>query len=73
MLVSQWPTRSHQSSDSWPIRPIGCVAAEARSWHRRCADEDIPMLLKQTIRLDPFVIRRGYPDDDATGTRPAMS
>jgi hypothetical protein len=35
------------------------AAAEARSWHRRHADEDIPPLLKQAIRLDPFIIRRG--------------
>jgi hypothetical protein len=35
------------------------AAAEARSWHRRHADEDIPPLLKQAIRLDPFMIRRG--------------
>jgi hypothetical protein len=32
MLVSQWPTRSHQSSDSWPTRPIGCVLGT--SWGR---------------------------------------
>ena len=90
MLVSQWPTRSHQSSDSWPSRPIGCVLGT--SWRRsraiyghitrppkrgagtrRHAGKDIPPLLKQAIRLDPSSIRRGYPDDDATGTRPAMS
>jgi hypothetical protein len=35
------------------------AAAEARSWHRRYADEDIAPLLKQAIRLDPFIIRRG--------------
>jgi hypothetical protein len=35
------------------------AAAEARSWRRRYADEDIPPLLKQAIRLDPFIIRRG--------------
>ena len=36
------------------------AAAEATSWHRRHADKDIPPLLKQAIRLDPFIIiRRG--------------
>jgi hypothetical protein len=35
------------------------AAAEASSWHRRHADKDIPSLLKQAIRLDPFIIRRG--------------
>jgi hypothetical protein len=35
------------------------AAAEARSWHRRHADKDILPLLKQAIRLDPFIIRRG--------------
>jgi hypothetical protein len=35
------------------------AAAEARRWRRRYADEDIPSLLKQAIRLDPFTIRRG--------------
>jgi hypothetical protein len=35
------------------------AAAEARSWRRRYADADIPPLMKQAIRLDPFAIRRG--------------
>jgi hypothetical protein len=35
------------------------AAAEARSWLRRHADKDIAPLLKQAIRLDPFIIRRG--------------
>lgn len=35
------------------------AAAEARRWRRRYADGDIPPLLKQVIRLDPFTIRRG--------------
>jgi hypothetical protein len=35
------------------------AAAEAKSWYRRHADKDIPPLLKQAIRLDPFIIRRG--------------
>ena len=34
------------------------AAAEARRWRRRYPDEDIPRLLKQAIRLDPFSIRR---------------
>ena len=34
------------------------AAAEARRWRRRYADRDIPPLLKQAIRLDPFTIRR---------------
>jgi hypothetical protein len=34
------------------------AAAEARSWRRRYADADIPPLMKQAIRLDPFTIRR---------------
>jgi len=35
------------------------AAAEAGRWRRRYADRDIPPLLKQAIRLDPFLIRRG--------------
>jgi hypothetical protein len=35
------------------------AAAEAGRWRRRFANEDIPPLLKQAIRLDPFTIRRG--------------
>jgi hypothetical protein len=35
------------------------AAADARRWRRRYADGDIPPLLKQAIRLDPFTIRRG--------------
>ena len=35
------------------------AAAEARRWRRRHADEDISPPLKQAIRLDPFIIRRG--------------
>jgi hypothetical protein len=35
------------------------AAAEATRWRRRYADGDIPPLLKQAIRLDPFTIRRG--------------
>jgi hypothetical protein len=40
-------------------RWIHQAAAEARSWYRRHADQDIPTLLKHAIRLDPFIIRRG--------------
>jgi hypothetical protein len=35
------------------------AAAEARSWLRRHGDKDVPARLKQAIRLDPFIIRRG--------------
>jgi hypothetical protein len=35
------------------------AAADVRRWRRRHADGDIPPLLKQTIRLAPFTIRRG--------------
>lgn len=35
------------------------AAADARRWRHRYADGDIPPLLKQVIRLDPFTIRRG--------------
>jgi hypothetical protein len=35
------------------------AAADAKRWRRRYADGDIPPLLKQAIRLDPFTIRRG--------------
>ena len=35
------------------------AAADARRWRRRYGDGDIPPLLKQAIRLDPFTIRRG--------------
>jgi hypothetical protein len=42
-------------ADLW----IHQAAAEAIRWRRRYADEDIPPLLKQAIRLDPFTLRRG--------------
>ena len=41
-------------ADMW----INQAAFDARRWRRRYADKDIPHLLKQTIRLDPFTIRR---------------
>ena len=41
-------------ADLW----TGQAAADARRWRRRHADEDIPSLLKQAIRLEPFTIRR---------------
>ena len=34
------------------------AAADAAGWRRRHRDEDIPRLLKETIRFEPFVIRR---------------
>ena len=37
----------------------GQAAADAMRWRRRHSDADIPPLLKQVIRLDPFTIRRG--------------
>jgi hypothetical protein len=41
-------------ADMW----VHQAAAEARRWRRRYPDEEIPSLLKQAIRLDPFTIRR---------------
>jgi len=35
------------------------AAADASRWRRRHADGDIPPLLRQAMRLDPFTIRRG--------------
>jgi hypothetical protein len=35
------------------------AAAEAAAWRRRFKDAEIPPLLRQRIRLDPFPIRRG--------------
>jgi hypothetical protein len=34
------------------------AAADAQRWRRRYADEEIPRLLKQSIRLEPFTISR---------------
>jgi hypothetical protein len=34
------------------------AAADATRWHWRYVDEDIPSLMKQAIRFDPFTIRR---------------
>jgi hypothetical protein len=34
------------------------AAADAQRWRRRYADEEIPRLLKQSIRLEPFAISR---------------
>ena len=48
------PFLGEKPTDMW----IHQAAADARRW-RRYADEDIPPLLKQAIRLDPFTIRRG--------------
>jgi hypothetical protein len=49
------PFTDEKPGDLWTHQ----AAAEAGSWHRRYPDEDIPPLLKQAIRLDPFIIRRG--------------
>jgi hypothetical protein len=43
-----------EPADMW----IHQGAAEARRWRRRYPDKDIPRLLKEAIRLDPFTIRR---------------
>jgi hypothetical protein len=34
------------------------AAAEARSWRRRYRDEEVPRLLNEAIRLEPFLIKR---------------
>jgi len=34
------------------------AAAEAIRWRRRFSDDELPALLKESIRLEPFVIRR---------------
>jgi hypothetical protein len=34
------------------------AAADATRWRRKFADEEIPALLRQTLRLDPFIVRR---------------
>ena len=45
---------SEKAADMWTRQ----AAADATRWRRRYADGDIPALLKQAIRLDPFPIRR---------------
>jgi hypothetical protein len=45
---------SEKPGDLWTHQ----AAAEARSWRRRHADAEMPALLKQAIRLDPFIVRR---------------
>ena len=34
------------------------AAADAQHWRRKVSDEELPQLLRQSIRLEPFVIRR---------------
>lgn len=51
------PLAEEKAADMW----IHQAAAEARRWRRRYPDKDIPHLLKQAIRLDPFTIRRSLP------------
>ena len=48
-------TLREKAADMWTHQ----AAADATRWRRRYADEDLPALLKQAIRLDPFTIRRG--------------
>ena len=43
-----------KADDLW----IRQAAADATRWRRRYTDDDIPPLLRQAIRLDPFTIRR---------------
>jgi hypothetical protein len=45
---------NEKPADMW----IHQAAAEARRWRRRYPDKDIPPLLRQAIRLDPFTVRR---------------
>ena len=47
--------RREKLTDLWTRQ----AAAEATRWRRRYADGDIAPLLKQAIRLDPFIVRRG--------------
>jgi hypothetical protein len=41
-------------ADVW----IDMAASDAALWRRQYRDDDIPRLLRETIRLEPFVIRR---------------
>ncbi len=43
-----------QPTDLWTQQAAG----EATGWRRRYTDEEIPHLLRQSIRLEPFIIRR---------------
>jgi hypothetical protein len=52
-MPAQHRPAGEQPADMWTHQ----AAAEARRWRRRYSDEDIPGLLKQAIRLDPFTIR----------------
>jgi hypothetical protein len=64
MHGNDWPSAEYEprsqfagenAVDLWAHQ----AAAEARRWRRRYADEDIPPLLMQAIRLDRFTVRRG--------------
>ena len=48
------PPRVVEPPDAWTQQ----AAADVTRWRRKFADEEIPALLRQTVRLDPFVVRR---------------
>ena len=47
--------RTVKPADVWTQQ----AAADATRWRRKFADEEIPALLRRSLRLDPFIIRRG--------------
>jgi hypothetical protein len=46
--------RTFGPTDLWTEQ----AAADATRWRRKFADEEIPALLRQSLRLDPFIVRR---------------
>ncbi len=57
-VTNRMRARNHLADENPADMWIRQAAAEARRWRRRYPDNDIPPLLKQAIRLDPFTIRR---------------
>jgi len=61
--VGQFRADERKRRDQIPRAPLGPIwkgqaAADAERWRRRHAEREVHRLLKETIRLEPFVIRR---------------
>jgi len=60
-FLNDWTSRlragEHPSFDDPRVMGKREAAGDAKRWRRRVSDEEVPRLLRESIRLDPFVIR----------------
>jgi hypothetical protein len=66
-FLNDWTSRlhagEHPSFDDPPSMWKRDAAGDTKRWRRRVSDQELPRLLRESIRLDPFVIRRSGASD----------